>query len=399
MTVWRDDVLPERFEQLTDLLKAGEPFWRHHAFKSLQLPWESEFSELSRQLRGLTLETAEQLARDDQALSDFLVAHLPLFAQIASVCAVGTFDMQPLPDIEPYDVPGRKWQQIRHFAPCVPASGGALLEWCSGKAHLGRLLAQRCGASVVALERDARLIDAGKAQAARDHVAVDFHCVDVMTDAAAAVLQQNHHAVALHACGDLHTRLLTLCAEKKTQTITLAPCCYQLMADASRYMLSQAARASGLQLRHDDLRTAVHGTVTAAARQNRQRCQLQAWRLGFDLLQRAVRGIDTYLPTPALSSAVLHTSFAAVCAQLAAHKRLQLPEPIDYAHYEQAGRARLREVTALDLPRIAYRRALELWLALDRALFLRENGYTVQLGEFCERALTPRNLLMRAELR
>jgi hypothetical protein len=36
-------------------------------------------------------------------------------------------------------------------------------------------------------------------------------------------------------------------------------------------------------------------------------------------------------------------------------------------------------------------------LVLDRALFLREQGYKVEVGSFCETRLTPRNLMVLAE--
>ena len=55
-------------------------------------------------------------------------------------------------------------------------------------------------------------------------------------------------------------------------------------------------------------------------------------------------------------------------------------------------------VTALDLVRHQFRRLLELWLVLDRALYLAEQGYRVEVGEFCSRELSPRNLLIDARL-
>ncbi len=398
--VWRDEALSGHFERLTELLKAGEQFWRHHAFKYLQLPWESEFPELSKHLRALLPVDAERFARNDAALRASLCQYLPELSAVGSACAIGAFDVAPLPaDAEPRDVPGRKWQQIRHFAPCVPENEFALLEWCSGKAHLGRMLAKGRNSSITALEYDAGLVEAGKKQAARDRVAIDFRCIDVMSAAAADVIGEQHNAIALHACGDLHVRLLALCAQKRTRTVTLAPCCYQLTGDEARYTVSQAARVSGLRLQRDDLRTAVHGTVTAAPRESRAREQLQAWRLGFDVLQREVRGCDEYLPTPSLSVNALKAGFATFCCTLAEMKQIKLPDTADYLRYERAGYERLREVTALDLPRLAFRRALELWLALDRAAFLREQGYAVTLGMFCGRKLTPRNILIRAERR
>lgn len=386
----------ERFVQLTELLKAGELFWRHHAFKYLAMPWEKQFPNLAQELRRFSLTEAERLASDDQELYAFLATYSPLFAQINAQCAVGGFDKQPLPDVEPYDVPGRKWQQIRYFAPCIPDNDFSLLEWCSGKSHLGRLAAYERGCEIKALEYNADLIEAGKQLAARDKVTIDFHCVDAMTDIAANVIEKKQNAIALHACGDLHKQLLRFCVQKQTATITVAPCCYQLIKSEADYLLSQAAAESGLCLQRDDLRTAVQGSVTASARENRLRQKLQAWRLGFDLLQREVCGVDEYLPTPSLSIAALNDGFPSFCRKVSAMKNVALPDTIDFTHYECAGGERMREVTALDLPRIAFRRALELWLVLDRALFLQEKGYSVQVGVFCPRVLTPRNIVVKA---
>ncbi|KPY93142.1 Uncharacterized protein ALO94_01003 [Pseudomonas syringae pv. spinaceae] len=43
-----------------------------------------------------------------------------------------------------------------------------------------------------------------------------------------------------------------------------------------------------------------------------------------------------------------------------------------------------------------FRRALEVWLVLDRAMYVQEQGYRVSVGTFCESQLTPRNLLILA---
>ena len=51
----------------------------------------------------------------------------------------------------------------------------------------------------------------------------------------------------------------------------------------------------------------------------------------------------------------------------------------------------------LELLRGLFRRPLELWLVLDRALYLEEQGFQVTLGTFCATQLSPRNLLLLAE--
>jgi len=64
--------------------------------------------------------------------------------------------------------------------------------------------------------------------------------------------------------------------------------------------------------------------------------------------------------------------------------------------WEAHGWQRLAQVRNLERVRNLFRRPLELWLVLDRALYLREHGYDVQVGLFCEPRLTPRNLMILA---
>jgi hypothetical protein len=142
----------------------------------------------------------------------------------------------------------------------------------------------------------------------------------------------------------------------------------------------------------------VQETVTAPGHARRHRRRVQQWQLGFDLLQREVRGVDAYLPLPPIDAATLAGGFAAWCRALAQRKQMRLPETLTSKRVERAGQERFRVVTALDLVRHQFRRLLELWLVLDRALFLAEQGYRVEVGEFCPRELSPRNLLIDARL-
>jgi hypothetical protein len=395
--IWRDDALEQHFCELTSLLQSSQSLWHHHAFKHPQMPWESQYPALAKQLRMLSFAQAENLSGDDDRLLEYLADKLPIAALLKSACALEPLVSHLPQSAEPRDIPGRKWQQIHAFSACLPVNNLPMLEWCAGKSHLGRQLAKERSCAVTALEFDEHLIAAGQQLAARDRVIIDFRQIDVMTPRVESMLSRQQNVIALHSCGDLHLQLLRLCARQRTQTITLAPCCYQLVSNESHFLLSQAAIAADLKLQRDDLRTAVHGSMTSPPRVRRQRQQLQAWRLGFDLLQREVRGIDSYLSTPSMPTAILQSTFTDFCQRLAAHHSLQLPPKINYRHCENAGSERLGEVTALDLPRSAFRRALELWLVLDRAVFLRESGYAVAVGVFCERKLTPRNVLIRAE--
>ena len=58
----------------------------------------------------------------------------------------------------------------------------------------------------------------------------------------------------------------------------------------------------------------------------------------------------------------------------------------------------MAQVRNLELVRGLFRRPLEIWLLLDRALYMQEAGYRVEIGLFCPAALTPRNILLIAEM-
>jgi hypothetical protein len=74
-----------------------------------------------------------------------------------------------------------------------------------------------------------------------------------------------------------------------------------------------------------------------------------------------------------------------------------LPQRIDWQAYMQRAHARFHEVSALDLIRAMFRRPLEIWLNMDKALWLQAHQYEVSLSTFCERQVSPRNILLQAK--
>ena len=396
------DALLQRFQALDEFLAAHQALWRPRPFTHhRQLPWEPHHPELGQWLRARSLEQAEAAHGQPQQLQ----APAP-FAELARLSVdlsrIGDLPQRTLPAPPArlsVDVPGRKWQQIQAFASSLQFQQAPRhwLDWCAGKGHLGRLLAQD-GNPLTCLEHNPQLIDAGRQLSQRLGLSAQHRQQDVLAADARDQLKPEHSPVALHACGDLHVRLLQLASRAGCRQLAIAPCCYNRINGPHYQALSSAARASSLHLSLDDLALPLSETVTAGARVRRQRDLSMARRLAFDLLQRQLRGVDQYLPTPSLPPAWLAKDFAAYCHDLAALK--QLPAPgvaTDWRRLEDQGWQLLAEVRNLELLRALFRRPLELWLLLDHALYLQEQGYAVRLGRFCSRQLSPRNLLLLAE--
>lgn len=394
------DQLLERFQTLDQFLYTYQNLWRPRPFHYLSLPWESEFPELANWLRSRTLEQAKE---SDASLTD-LEAPEP-FPQLARqafhLAALGELPRSSAPtqpDRFSVEVPGRKLEQIQAFASHLSfvRQPRHWVDWCSGKGHLGRWLTQ-AQQHLTCLEYDPTLVESGNQLSHRLGINAEHLQQDVLAADCDRHLNPTRTPVALHACGDLHIRLLQLASSRGCTQLAIAPCCYNRIASTHYQPLSAAAQASPLLLSRDDLALPLCETVTAGARVRRLRDRSMAWRLAFDLLQRQLRDIDQYLPTPSLPGHWLDKPFPQFCEDLANLRGLPSPGFQEWQDLEARGWQRLAEVRNLELLRNLFRRPLELWLLLDRALYLMEQGYSAKLGSFCDYRLSPRNLLLLAE--
>ena len=160
--------------------------------------------------------------------------------------------------------------------------------------------------------------------------------------------------------------------------------------------MSAAAQASSLRLNNSDLKLALQQTVTAPQRVRRVRQKEVLWRLGFDQLVREHRR-SQYTPVPSVGKQIFSGEFQ-VCLWAAREKGLTLPEKCDFTRYLKLAEQRKRMTERIELVRHLFRRAIEVWLVLDRALYLQQHNYQVDLSEFCETEITPRNILIEASI-
>ncbi|MFO7706189.1 MAG: methyltransferase, partial [Halopseudomonas sp.] len=386
----------ERFQQLDAWLARYQSVWRASPFTQHQLPWEQDWPELAAWLRSRSLAQAEQAHTQLYAL-DAPEPFRQLCQQAEALNQVPDWSTEPpqsWPEQLERHIPGRKWQQITRFAQASQRGWSQpprhWLDWCAGKGHLGRLLAWQGGQPLTCLEQDAQLNQDGQALSQALQLNARHLDCDVMTPRAWHQLRPDHCLLALHACGQLHMTLLEQAVIAGCAQIALSPCCYNRIDGDNYQPLSTLARRSRLQLTKQDLGLPLQATHTAGQRTRRLRDQSMAWRLAFDMWQREVTGRDLYLPTPSRPESAMGQGIAVFCNDLAAYHGLP-PAPLaEWARREPRGWQRLAEVRNLELVGGLFHRPLEVWLLLDRVLFLQEAGYTVNLGLFAPAHLTPR---------
>lgn len=399
----RVDSYFQRWQQLNDWLVQHRAFWQPVPFMTPEPAWTKTHPGLTEMLEALAdaecqhmddvpVELAAQASRWVPSLEGYAgMVQLPELRPSA-----GEVSRVTLPEVRAKDMPGRKRLQSGAFAATLAPLEHPALDWCCGKGHLSRTLAPLCPGEVQGFEWNRELVEDGNRLARHFADRVSIGCQDVM--ASGLKLPDSHHGVALHACGDLHRQLLKRGSEARLPRLSISPCCYHLTDQDIYRPLSRLASGypTVLQPGRSELRLAVQETVTAPERVRAQTQRIRQWRLGFDGLQRYLRGKDDYLSVPTHPSRLVNEDFTAFCHWAAAKKQLELPRTVDFDHWRVFGARRLAQVRRHELVRHLFRRPLEVWMVLDYALFLEEKGYRVQLGQFCDRSLTPRNLLIDA---
>lgn len=391
-----------RLAGLAAALREGEGWWRPRPFVD-EPRWVASHPAIAAWCESLDEAAVAAIEADawpDDAPAPLLDWRRRLAELTALPAAGGTWTLSTSSFPAPVAVPERKAQQIAAFVSALADAPRQLprrvVDWCGGKGHLGRALGARWGVPVTVIDRAPALIAEAEVLARRDGVVLTGVVTDALSD---GVRRFDHGAlgVGLHACGTLGQRLLERAVAEDAAAVALAPCCLHKVPglhDTGYRPVSAAGRGRDPGLDHAALRLATADEVIARASLRRGRQRESAFRLGFDRLARAA-GREGYTPLGVVPS-VWFSDFADFAERVAARDGIALPARWDAAAAEADGWRLARRARALGLVRGLFRRAIEIWVALDRVAWLEEQGLAASVSIFAPRAVTPRNVLIIA---
>ncbi|WP_394247344.1 methyltransferase [Vibrio profundi] len=391
-----------KFQLLDSFLINHQEFWRidpFHLCQAEQQPWALQSPELKSWLDSLSINDVTQYKEQPERLINHITSFIPELESVAENTFLPLSQSQGL-DLDRntgVGIPGRKLEQILTMGEAALTNhrGTEWLEWCSGKGFLGRVLAQQSQQKVTSFEWQQSLCESGQQIADKQGLNMRFIQGDAFNKDSINVFNSRQHAIALHACGDLHVKLIQHAVAVGLPAISFSPCCYHLIQGDRYQALSLPAQTSALELLKADLRIPLQETVTGGERVKRHRQIEMTFRLGFSRLLKQELGMTGYVPVPSIKKSQLDEGFEAFCQWAAAKKGLTLPSA-DLEAYETFGESDFWEMEKLSLVQQVFRRPLELWLILDKALFMEEQGYHVNIMEFCDKKVTPRNILLHA---
>lgn len=370
--------------------------WSSQPFLSDTLKWEAQHPEISFALRGISDEEME--------MYETRFWEFPLDLPDWQRWLDESRELVALNRIKPHeikkprlDVKVRKWQQIHQLSVRLQQSDGPSfwVDWCGGKGHLLRSLVNGTNLEGVVIERDAELCASGL-QLSRNSTLdkrMHFHCTDVVCDEVPRRYFNNAGVMALHACGQLTDMAITAGLNGGADTFVLVPCCYHKQPN-DWHPVSSLGKELDVVLDKHALRLPSMLEQHLRPRRRDLRYRQLAYRIGFRTLYERCGASQPHLPS--LPRRFFYLDFQEFCTAVSSRLEILLPPAADFKIAIATGWVKSRVARRLGLVHTPFRRALELWVNMDRALYLEAKGYDCQIVEFCEPSVTPRNMVIEA---
>ncbi len=292
----------------------------------------------------------------------------------------------------------RKRAQIDAFAQLIlplAANATRVLDVGSGHGHLAREIAGRIAVPVVGLERDVVL--AARARTLSLSSSPVFAVTDVLRDGLSLV--GGECVIGLHACGELGDAIVESAA-RVGASVALVGCCLQKRRTPSRPALC-APPDLAIAL---DLPSQLLGLSNLTARDagvestRAENLAGRERRLALHRLLLADGSGDLRFGSEidGLNRRAAHGDLPSLVARAFAVRGRPPPSSIVIAEAATWASAHYARARRLSLPRAMLARVLEVFVLLDRALYLEEHGFFVTVGALFPNAVSARNLALVA---
>ena len=274
-----------------------------------------------------------------------------------------------------------------------------------GVGHLSRVLSHYHQIPSVSIDQNVEFQDIGKMrlqkfrklEGAQD---VTFMNLTFGKDEDSADLKKVFHAnslgLGLHTCGPLANTLIDATINYQTKGLLSFGCCYHKMKSVIDFPLSNFYKENKfpvLNLFGFTLATRSHAEMTFDTYQTKERVKNYRYALHLFLMRHFNN--KTYTDVGECHLSMYWKPFHFYISDKLKHLNLEhnfSDEYLDNFYDDPSLQRELRVMFLCNIIRWQLGRALEVYLQVDRCLYLEEHGYEVSLNQYFDEALSPRNL-------
>jgi hypothetical protein len=286
----------------------------------------------------------------------------------------------------------RKQAQLSEWlALCDPliAASTRVVDVGTGRGHLARRVASRYEKPAIGIERDSQRVR--EADRLSQSSGAQYRVADASRQDMG--LGAGDLAIGLHACGELADILIRSAAGAGCR-VALVSCCPQKITGEARSPLSCCGERMGLVLPRETLGLAnLLSREQGVEESTAQTLQARHARAALRALLRC-RGVDL---GPGEEMRGINRRRAGqgllqMAAMALSIRKMEAATRPEIAQSEKLAAEQFPVVRRLSLARNMLGRLLEVAIVLDRACYLWERGYSVQVGTVFPVSVTPRNI-------
>jgi hypothetical protein len=278
--------------------------------------------------------------------------------------------------------------------------GTKAVDFGGGVGNLAYFLEKEIGMDPLVLERNEELIVSGKAKLSKLESKVHFVTCDVCASNEITELKGKEFAIGLHTCGNFANHMLKHCAQGKVEQIVNFGCCYSKIEENEYHISSYADRSLEFNQRALLAATLSFGHVKTEFYEFRLR--ILKYKYSFYHWMTKKHGIMEFCAMSNSRRSLYDLSFYEFILKTLEKFYPDLEKPTEeemVEFYESAENVDLNKYfqSYFSLSRY-FGQVLETYILCDRALYLQERGYQVEVKEVFEHEISPRNKAIIADL-
>jgi hypothetical protein len=274
------------------------------------------------------------------------------------------------------------------------------VDFGGGVGNLAYFLEKEIGMDPLVLERDSDLVTSGKLKLSKLDSKVNFITCDVCEAEEIPELSKREFAIGLHTCGNFANHMLKHCAQSKVAKIVNFGCCYSKILENEYHLSTFADRSLNFNQRALLAATLSFGEVKTEFYEFRLR--ILKYKYSFYNWMTKKHGIMEFCAMSNSRRSLYDLSFYEFILKTLEkfYPDLQKPtelEMVEFFDSEENIALNKYFQSYFSLSRY-FGQVLETYILCDRALFLQERGYNVEVKAVFEHEISPRNKAIIAEL-
>jgi hypothetical protein len=306
-----------------------------------------------------------------------------------------------------YMIP-KKQHEIRRLAPMVDAfyQGHGIkrvVDIGGGIGLMAQTLVNQYGHQVCSVDMDSIMQTTGRTRHEKNAKdpsnLVDYKTVKVErgNSAFAAILEQDHMTLGLHTCGALAVAQLEASAGKQIKAIIGLGCCYHKMENTPEALnISKFVKDHGaFELSKFALTLASRAHLKLPEKDFDFKLKVKHYRYAIHFLLHDEYGMKELVPLGNSKRELYNESFGTYALEQLGRLNIKInhtKEELTTYYLNEKRQALIKKMLAAGIIRDTFGRLLELYILLDRAVYLEEKGYKVELLQCFDEVLSPRNL-------